>query len=138
MARNRIKLAGGKYASLKSLSGPDALEYREVVLTTDTHELFAGTGNGEFSLLGNVSIGTKAQLTETDPLEGRLYFDYANGILYVGTGSGWKRSGFTLADKSGLKFNPDTGDLSVSTDNETIIVNNENELEVNNVDYGLF
>ena len=138
MARNKIKLAGGKYTSLKALTGPDALEYREVVLTTDTHELFAGTGNGEFSLLGNVAIGTKAQLTETDPIEGRLFFDYVNGVLYVGTGSGWKKSGFTLADKSGLKFDEETGDLSVSTDNETIIVNEDNELEVNNVDYGLF
>ena len=138
MARNRIKLAGGKYTSLKALTGPDALEYREVVLTTDTHELFAGTGNGEFSLLGNVAIGTKAQLSETDPVEGRLFFDYVNGVLYVGTGSGWKKSGFTVADKSGLKFDVETGDLYVSTDNETIIVNEENELEVNNVDYGLF
>ena len=138
MARNRIKLAGGKYTSLKALTGPDALEFREVVLTTDTHELFAGTGNGEFSLLGNVAIGTKAELTQTDPLEGRLFFDYQSGVLYVGTGSGWKRSGFTLAEKSGLKYDAETGDLSVSTDNETIIINNDNELEVNNVDYGIF
>ena len=138
MARNRIKLAGGKYNSLKALAGPDALEFREVVLTTDTHELFAGTGGGEFSLLGNVTIGTRTELTATDPLEGRLFFDYPNGILYIGTGSGWRRSGFTVADNSGLIMDPVTGDLMVSTDNETIIVNDENELEVNNVDYGHF
>ena len=138
MARNRIKLAGGKYNSLKALTGPNALEFREVVITTDTHELFAGTGEGEFSLLGNVTIGTKTNLTATDPLEGRLYFDYSAGVLYVGTGNGWKRSGFTLAEKSGLTFDPISGDLMVSTDNETIVVNNDNELEVNNVDYGHF
>jgi len=138
MARNRIKLAGGKYNSLKALTGPDALEFREVVITTDTNELFAGTGEGEFSLLGNVTIGTKTNLTATDPLEGRLYFDYSSGVLYIGTGNGWKRSGFTLAEKSGLTFDPVSGDLMVSTDNETIVVNNNNELEVNNVDYGHF
>ena len=138
MARNRIKLAGGTYSSLRALSGPDALEYREVVLTTDTHELFAGTGNGEFSLLGNVTIGNKTKLTATDPLEGRLYFDYVSGILYVGTGSGWKRTGMTIAEKSGLTFDEETGDLVISTDNETIVINNDNELEVNNIDYGFF
>jgi len=138
MARNKIKLAGGRYSSLKALSGPDALDYREVVLTTDTHELYAGTGGGEFSLLGNVTIGNKSQLVETDPLEGRLFFDYVNGVLYIGTGSGWKKTGFTLAEKSGLKFDEETGDLMVSTDNTTIIINNDNELEVNNVDYGMF
>ncbi len=138
MARNRIKLAGGKYNSLKALTGPDALEFREVVITTDTHELFAGTGEGEFSLLGNVTIGTRANLTATDPLEGRLFFDYSAGVLYVGSGTGWKRSGFTLAEKSGLTFDPISGDLMVSTDNETIVVNSDNELEVNNVDYGHF
>lgn len=138
MSRNIIKLAGGKYVSLKALSGSEMLQYREVVLTTDTHELYAGTGNGEFALLGNVIIGTKARLSSTDPVEGRLYFDYNNGIMYVGTGVGWKRNGLSIAAKSALLIDELTGELSVATDNETIVVNNENQLEVNNTDYGSF
>ena len=138
MARNKILLAGGSYINLKALAGNEALENREVVLTTDTHELFAGTGNGDYSLLGNVTIGSKSRLSTVDPVEGRFYFDYENGILYVGTGMGWKRCGISLSPKSALSFDAFTGELTVVTDNETIVINDENALEVNNIDYGAF
>ena len=138
MARNIIKLAGGKYISLKALSGSEMLQYREVVLTTDTHELYAGTGNGEFALLGNVTIGTKAELSSTDPVKGRLYFDYVNGIMYVGNGIGWKRNGLSIANKSALVIDEFTGELSVVVDDKSIVINDINQLEVNNTDYGNF
>ncbi len=138
MSRNIIKLAGGRYVSLKALSGSEMLQYREVVLTTDTHELYAGTGNGEFALLGNVTIGTKAELSSTDPVKGRLYFDHTNGIMYVGNGVGWKRNGLTIADKSALVIDEFTGELKVLVDNESVVINEENQLEVNNTDYGNF
>ena len=138
MARNRIKLAGGKYINLKALSGAESLEYREVVLTTDTHELFAGTETGDFTLLGNVTIGTKSRLGATDPLYGRLFFDYENGILYVGTDLSWKRCGIVVGNRSALSIDAFTGELFINTDNESIIINDNNALAVNNTDYGSF
>ena len=138
MSRNIIKLAGGKYLSLKALSGSEMLQYREVVLTTDTHELYAGTGGGEFALLGNVIIGTKLELNTTDPVQGRLFFDYANGVMYVGNGAGWKRAGLTLASKSALTIDETTGELKVVVDNRSIVINDVNQLEVNGFDCGDF
>lgn len=138
MARNKIKLAGGRYINLKALSGAESLEYREVVLTTDTHELFAGIGNGDFTLLGNVTIGTKSRLGTIDPLHGRLFFDYENGILYVGTDLSWKRCGIVVGNRSALSIDAFTGELFINTDNESIIINENNALAVNNTDYGTF
>ena len=138
MARKKILLAGGSYINLKALSGNEALVNREVVLTTDTHELFAGVGDGDYVLLGNARIGIKSNLNTIDPIEGRFFFDYENGILYIATGTGWKRCGISLSPKSALSFDVSTGDLTVVTDNETIMINSNNALEVKNIDYGVF
>ena len=139
MARNIIRLAGGNYSKLKSLMGDEALKDREVVVAKDTNELYVGKGNGEYSLLGNVHIGkNKADINSVDPEKGRFYFVEQTGMLYIGTGTGWKRAGVIIPILSGLELNEETGELKVKVDNNSIIINNSGNLAVKNTDFGVF
>lgn len=131
MARKIIKLAGGQYKSLKALSGAEALKGREVVVTMDTKELFVGNGDDTYSLLGSAIFGTKNDLYQTDSLKGRFFFDTEKETLYLANGVGWKRIGIRVSDFGGLTIDPESSKLSINTDNQTIIIDQQNKLKVN-------
>ena len=139
MSRNIIKLAGGSYSRLKGLSGSEALKDREVVVTTDTYELYVGRGDGTYHLLGNTIFGgSLSEIQDTDPLEGRYFFDSSKGILYLGNGTGWKKVGITYDKLRGLGFDDKTGDLYVQVDNKFIVFDSEGRITLGNTDYGEF
>lgn len=139
MARKIIKLAGGSYTRLKALSGSEQLQGREVVITTDTHELYVGNGDGSFDLLGNILFGNlKDDITTVDPQKGRMFFDEITKCLFIGNGTGWKRIGISYSNLKGLNYNNETDELEVKVDNISIIFNSNGELSINNTDYGEF
>lgn len=137
MARNIIKLAGGSYTRLKALSGSEQLQGREVVISTDTHELYVGNGDGSFDLLGNILFGSKED-ESIYPQRGRLLFDTEKSLLFIGTGSEWKKIGVDYSSSKGLNYNEETGEVEIKVDDESIVFNPEGELSVQNTDYGEF
>lgn len=141
MARNIIRLAGGTYERLKRLSGSDVLRDREVVISRDTHELYAGTGDGSYELLSNVHIGNTADdILSIDPQNGRLYYSEDKGRLFVANGTSWKKisSSIDVLPNCGLVYNSETGKLELKIDNESIIVDENGNLAVGNTNYGEF
>lgn len=139
MARKIIKLAGGLYSKLKMLSGAEALQEREVIVTTDTKELYVGASDGSFSLVNGVLFGdTLNNIQEYDPEKGRFFFNLEKGNLYIGTGTGWNLIGIVLKNLGGLVKDSNSGEISVNVDGVSIIINENGELTIGNTDYGLF
>ena len=139
MSRNIIKLAGGTYTRLKGLSGSEALHGREVVLTTDTNELYVGKGDGTYHLLGNTIFGgSLSEIQETDPLEGRYFYDSEKGNLYLANGTGWKKVGVSYDVLRGLGLDDTSGELYIKVDEKFIIFDEQGRLTLGNTDYGEF
>lgn len=87
MARKILQLAGGTYTSLAALSGGTALNDRELVVTSDTHELYIGDSTGRFHLAGQALFGDSATRTTTPSKPGRFFYDTTTAVLYMGVGS---------------------------------------------------
>lgn len=139
MARNIIRLAGGTYARLKALTGIEKLKGREVVITTDTNELFVGKDDGSFELLGGVHFGeTLNDISLVDPKSGRFFYDQENSILYLANGIGWKKVAVQIKTKDGLAYDEKTGELTLQVDNKSILINEDGNLETGNIDFGEF
>lgn len=139
MARKIIKLAGSTYTRIRSLRNDEILQDREVVISKDTSELIIGTGDGYFKVVTNLHIGkNKSELNQVDPLVGRFFYDDKSGLLYTGSGTGWKRVGVSVDGKHGLTMDDSTGELKVKVDDKSITFDSDGNLMVKDTDYGVF
>jgi len=118
--RKVLQIAGGDYTDLKALSGNNAIQPRELLVSTDTNELFVGDGVGNSILVGRAKVGATADKALIAPVAGRFFFDAETNTLFVGDGTSWKLVGIdsefeaTLVEKL-TTFT--TGDiLTVSSD----------------------
>lgn len=93
MAANRkfLQIAGSTLAKIQALSGENAVKEREILLAVDTGTLIVGTGSGAFKQIGSVPKGTSAQRTATSPVDGQLYLDTTEVMLYRGNGTEWEK-----------------------------------------------
>lgn len=144
MPRNAvIKLAGGTFSALTGLTGADALQDREVVLTTDTHELFVGnpssSGTSGYSLLGSVIFcKTSRERAGHTPLPERLLWDDQEKLLYCGNGTIWEPTSVTIASDGALEKDSISNDLRVKVDKKFLKIES-NEITFGDViDYGSF
>ena len=93
MAVNRkfLQIAGSTLAKIAALTGENAVKEREILLATDTGTIIVGTGSGNYKQIGSVPSGTTVQRTSATPVEGQLYLDTTEVMLYRGNGTVWEK-----------------------------------------------
>jgi len=86
----KIQIRRGTKAQLDSLVSPDFLDNGELGFTTDTGEVYIGTGNTNSvkHLVGKVMVGTTAG-RPTAGISGRMYLDTDMSATYVDDGTNW-------------------------------------------------
>ena len=88
--RKVLQLAGSTAESIKALTGDNALQAREILVSTDTHQLFIGNGDDTYTIIGSVTSGTSAERGDATATKGQLFFDTDENKLYIGDGTSWK------------------------------------------------
>lgn len=96
--RHVLQLAGSSYTNIAALSGSEAVQARELLISTDTKQLIMGTGAGSYVALGTILTGDTSAKTAATPTLGVFFWDTQAEGLFVGTGSEWKPA--TSADLS--------------------------------------
>lgn len=105
--RKFLQLAGSTLANIAALTGENAVKARELLVATDSGSLVLGTGSGAYKLIGSVPKGTTTQRNAAEPLDGQLYLDTTEVMLYRGNGTAWEK----CVDVIPTVKNPTAGDL---------------------------
>lgn len=105
--RKLLQLAGSTLEKILALNGDNAIQARELLVATDTHQLVLGNGDGTGTIIGSAVVGTSH--ATADPKAGQFYFDTTDNNLYIGTGTEWKPvldlDAFAIRDDDGVENN---------------------------------
>ena len=128
MAANRkfLQIAGSTLAKIQALTGENAVKEREILLATDTGTLIVGMGSGTFKQIGSVPKGTTTQRNAATPVDGQLYLDTTEVMLYRGNGESWEK----CVDVIPTVKNPTAGDLVKVAADGTLVDSGHAEADV--------
>ena len=85
MARKNLLLAGGTLSAAQLLKD---VKERELLLTTDTNELYVGTGEG-LQLAGRFQVGSTEERTAAPKFKGRFWYDTDLSTLFGVVDNDW-------------------------------------------------
>ena len=123
MAANRkfLQIAGSTLAKIQALEGENAVKARELLVATDTGTLIVGMGSGAFKQIGSVPKGTSVQRAAATPVDGQLYLDTTEVMLYRGNGTSWEK----CVDVIPTVKSPTAGDLVKVQADGTLVITQE-------------
>lgn len=90
--RKLVQFSGSTLAGVTGLTGDNAIQDRELLVSTDTQELFLGSG-GKPVLIGRCIISDVNPAVETATVSGRAHLNTVSGILYISDGTQWVPTG---------------------------------------------